>query len=246
LLAEDEPLLVGSLTRMIAGLDMGFVVAYTAGNGLEALELFQKNDVHLVISDIVMPMMSGLELLHEIAGLRPSVPVIMLSGHADFSFAQQAIRDGAIDYLLKPLTEEKVDNALILAKIKLENYYQLIEDETLCGQTAENAVAYACGYMRANFAEAVEIANLAKSLGFSSAYLTKLFKKYMRCTPVKYLTELRIAEAKNLLYNTNLTIKEIGERVGYDNQFYFSRVFHRAVSKTPSEYRERRQKSIHF
>ncbi|MCL2033157.1 MAG: response regulator [Oscillospiraceae bacterium] len=240
LLVEDEPMLIRSLRRMISELDMGFVVAYTAGNGLEAIKMMEENDIHLIISDIVMPLMSGLEFLHEASKRRPNTPVIMLSGHADFSFAQQALRSGAIDYLLKPITIDKIDSALIGAKLKLENYYRLIEDETLSGQTAEQAVEYACVYLKEKFAEPVEISNLAKRLGFSSAYLTKLFKKYMHCTPVKYLTELRIAEAKNLLYNTNLTIKEIGERVGYDNQFYFSRVFHKTVDKTPSEYRERR------
>lgn len=241
LLVEDEPLLLRSLERMIAELDAGFVVSHTAGDGLEAITIFRENDIHLVISDIVMPLMSGLELLQQVTRHRPNTPTIMLSGHADFCFAQEALRAGAMDYLLKPISAEAIENALIQARLKLEKYYQLVEDESLSGQSAERAVEYACEYMREKYAEPVEISVLARTLGFSSAYLTKLFKKHMHCTPVKYLTELRIAEAKNLLYNTSLTIKEIGERVGYDNQFYFSRVFHRTVNKTPSEYRERRE-----
>ncbi len=239
LIAEDEPLLLRALERHIISLDMGFIPAFKAQNGKEALALLQSEDVHLVISDIIMPVMTGLELLEYVNSHLPNVPFVVLSGHADFSYAQNALRNGALDYVLKPITEEKIEAVLQKAKLRLGARYRLIEDESLGGQSAIKAMEYARTYLMEHFREQIDFASLAKSLGFSSAYLTKLFNKYEKCAPVKYLTELRIAEAKQLLYNTELSIAEVGALVGYENQFYFSRVFRKTMNCTPSEYRGR-------
>ncbi len=239
LIAEDEPLLLRALERHIISLDMGFVPAFKAQNGREALSILRSEDVHLVISDIIMPVMTGLELLEYVNSRLPNVPFVILSGHADFAFAQDALRNGALDYVLKPITEEKIEAVLQKAKLRLGARYRLMEDESLGGQSAVKAMEYARTYLKEHYSEQIDFASLAKSLGFSSAYLTKLFNKYEKCAPVKYLTELRIAEAKALLYNTDLSIKEVGALVGYENQFYFSRVFRKTMSCTPSEYRAR-------
>jgi two-component system response regulator YesN len=237
LLAEDEPLLLRSLERHIGSIDLGFRVACKAQNGREALDMLKNNDIHLVITDIIMPLMSGLELLTELNKHYPNVAVVLLSGYADFNYAQQALREGALDYILKPITREKIENILMKAKIELSQYYQLIEDESLSGQTAEQTMEYARTYIRKHFTEQIDLSAIAAKLGISPAYLTKLFNKYEKCSPIKYLTDLRIAEAKQLLYNTQLTIKEVSERVGYQNQFYFSRVFRKIIKLSPSEYR---------
>ncbi len=237
LIAEDEPLLLRALERHIACLDIGFVPAFKAQNGKEALAILQSEDIHLVISDIIMPVMTGLELLEYVNRHLPSVPFVVLSGHADFDYAREALRNGAMDYVLKPITEEKIESVLQKAKLTLGARYRLLEDESLGGQSALKAIEYARAYIKAHFKEQIDFAALSKSLGFSSAYLTKLFNKYEKCAPIKYLTELRIREAKQLLHNTGLSIREVGALVGYENQFYFSRVFRKASGQTPSEYR---------
>lgn len=237
LLAEDEPLLLHSLERHIQNLDLGFRVVCKASNGQEAWELVNKNEIHLVITDIIMPVMSGLDLLERISRHIPNTAVVIISGHADFEFAQQSIREGALDYILKPITKDKIESMLMKAKFKLSQHYQLIEDESLSGPTAEKTMEHVRDYIRNNYAQQIDLSSIASNLGISSAYLTKLFSKYEKCSPIKYLTDLRIAEAKHLLFNTELTIKEVGEKVGYPNQFYFSRVFRKMNSLSPSEFR---------
>jgi Response regulator containing CheY-like receiver domain and AraC-type DNA-binding domain len=237
MLVEDEPLLLRSLERHVESIDLGFKVAAKAQNGQEALELLKKMEIHLVISDIIMPLMSGLDLLTQINRYYPNIAVVLLSGYADFNFAQHAIRESALDYILKPITREKIENILMKAKAELSQYYQLIEDESLSGQTAEQTMEYVRTYLRKHYNEQIDLSSIAFKLGVSSAYLTKLFNKYEKCSPIKYLTDLRLVEAKHLLYNTTLTIKEISERVGYQNQFYFSRVFRKIYKISPTEYR---------
>lgn len=237
MLVEDEPLLLRSLERHISCNDLGFKVVCKAQDGQSALELLKKAEIHLVITDIVMPLMSGLELLTQINRYYPNIAVVLLSGYADFNFAQQALREGAMDYVLKPITKEKIENILMKASVELGRIYQLIEDEALSGQSAEQTLEYVRAYLRKHFTEQINLSALASKLGISSAYLTKLFNKYEKCSPVKYLTDLRIVEAKQLLRNTTLTLKEISEQVGYQNQFYFSRVFRKTNRTSPSEYR---------
>ncbi len=237
LLVEDEPLLLRSLQRHIEQLDLGFRIVAVAQNGKEALDLLSQQDVHLIISDILMPVMTGLELLAHVHKHLPGICVAILSGHADFDYAQNALRAGALDYILKPITPEKIENLLLKAKIKLSAQYELIEDKSLSGQSAQQVMEFAREYLKEHYSEPITLVSLAHQLGYSSAYLTKLFNKFESCTPIKYLTDLRITQAKQLLANTALPIKEVGICVGYDNQFYFSRIFRKQTGFTPSEYR---------
>lgn len=237
MLVEDEQLLRRSLARHIANLDMGFAVTCEASDGKEALELLGRNDVHLIITDIRMPVMEGLELLDAVNTRYPHIKVVLLTGHAEFSYAQQALRGGALDYLLKPVSVSALEQMLLIVKTRLGADWLLEEDGVSSGVSAEETMNLLRNYIRGHFAEDIDMASLASSFGFSSAYLSKIFNRFEGTSPVKYLTSLRINEARHLLLNTNLTIKEVGERVGYDDQFYFSNVFRKTTGSSSSVFR---------
>ena len=93
-------------------------------------------------------------------------------------------------------------------------------------------------YIRSHYMDEVDFSELSSRLGFSSAYLTKLFNKYVGTTPLKYLTDIRIHEAKHLLLNTTLPIREVGEKVGYPDQFHFSKTFRKLTGMNPTAYRQ--------
>lgn len=93
-------------------------------------------------------------------------------------------------------------------------------------------------YLKTNYTVDISLEDLAGKFNFTSAYLTKIFKKYKKESPLKYLINLRMEEAKRLMIqNRELDIKTIAELVGYYNQHYFSKVFKSLVGKTPTEYR---------
>jgi two-component system, response regulator YesN len=103
----------------------------------------------------------------------------------------------------------------------------------------EDIVTIIAQFIKENFAQEINLNSLAKSFNFNASYLSKLFKKYYAETPVKYLLNLRINEAKHLLRSRpELDIKAIGELVGYPDQFYFSRIFKHMTGKNPSEFRQ--------
>ena len=238
LLADDEYFLRQSLLRRFEELKSDdFRITAEAENGEEALLMLQKHDIQLVITDIRMPVMDGLELTRRIHEQYPNLLTVILTGYPDFEYAQKALRYGAFDYLVKPVSEEALDNLLSRVRSKLAGQYELPEEEG-AARSGEESVQQAIRYMREHYMENVDIGILASELGFQPAYLTRLFGKYAGVTPLKYLTGIRIQEAKRLLVDTSLPISEVGERVGYPDQFHFSKTFRKATGVNPSAFRK--------
>lgn len=237
MLVEDEILLMQSLARHIEELDMGFKVVCQLTNGEEALKALRTENIHLVITDIRMPVMDGLQLAREIHHRYPNIKTVILSGYAEFDYAREALSQGVVDYLLKPVVTEQLEATLNKVKLELGKIYELEEDTSLSGHNAAQIVEYATLYLREHYMDDVDLSAFSQKLGFSSAYLTKLFNKHKGCTPLKYLTDIRIHQAKDLLLNTDLTIREIGEKVGYPDQFHFSKTFRKVAGVSPSAFR---------
>lgn len=99
-------------------------------------------------------------------------------------------------------------------------------------------------YLLENYQQEVSFQELGEKFGFTPEYLGKIFKKYSGETPSKYLTKLRMNEAKRLLLgNPDMEIQMVGELVGYKDGFYFSRVFKSYTGIQPSEFRNQGQKT---
>ena len=114
LLVDDEPFILRGMKELIDWEEEGFKIVGSAPDGEEALHFLQDHDADLVLADIKMPVMDGLELLR---ALRESekfkdVYFIILSGYADFQYAQEAIKYACTDYILKPVEKEKLIQAL--------------------------------------------------------------------------------------------------------------------------------------
>jgi len=238
MLVEDEILLMKSLARHIEGLDMGFKVVCQCTNAAEALTMLEQKNIHLIMTDIRMPVMDGLKLSKIVSERYPYIKMLILTGYAEFEYAQQALKIGVRDFLLKPVETEKLEEALVKVKLELGKNYKLEEDRALLGQNAAQIVEYATKYILEHYMDNFDMSVFSLHLGFSSAYLTKLFNKYKGCTPGKFLTDIRINHAKQLLQNSDLPIRQIGEKVGYPDQFHFSKTFRKATGYSPSTYRK--------
>lgn len=139
LLVDDEPFIVQGLMVFVDWEQEGYEIVYTAADGAEALTYLKEHKVDLVISDIKMPVMSGLELLETIRRENISdAYFIILSGYSDFSYAQQAIRYECMEYILKPVEKEELLGVLrSVAKVseaarENEKKKQKLEHEYFC------------------------------------------------------------------------------------------------------------------
>ncbi|EKQ50398.1 MAG: response regulator (CheY-like and AraC-type DNA-binding domain containing protein) [Clostridium sp. Maddingley MBC34-26] len=119
MIVDDEPIIRRGLKKIISWEEYGFNIICEARNGEEALELLKKHNIDFIVSDIKMHRMTGIELLREIRKKELDTLVLLLSGYDEFSYAQEGIRLGAFDYILKPLDSQKLKNILINAYDKL-------------------------------------------------------------------------------------------------------------------------------
>ncbi|MFI3238686.1 MAG: response regulator [Lachnospiraceae bacterium] len=114
--ADDEEALRKALIRRVDWEAAGFQVVGEAEHGIEALELVERLEPDLLLTDVKMPFMSGIELARAVREIRPTMHIAFLSGYDDFSYAQQAIQYNIISYMLKPISSSEL--MLELAKIK--------------------------------------------------------------------------------------------------------------------------------
>lgn len=245
MVVEDEDLIRNNIIKKIESMKMPFELIGDADNGRDALALIDHHCLDIVFTDIKMPIMDGLELAEELYFSYPHIKIIIITGYNDFSFAQKAIRFGVNDYILKPVDLNEMRNLLhrILENFKInQNYqYKLINQRNAEKvYTKEETIHLVENYIRKNYRNEITLGNIAEEAGLTPDYLSRLFKKYKQESPVKFLSMIRIEEAKKLLIEMpDIEVKIIGEMVGYYDQYYFSRVFKTNVGIYPTEFRKK-------
>ncbi|MDO4470333.1 MAG: response regulator [Bacillota bacterium] len=240
LVAEDEYLIRRNLIHKIEALQLPLELAGEVSNGLDARILIDKVCPDLVITDIRMPQFDGLKLSEYINKNYPHINIIILSGYNDFSYAQSAIKFQVKDYLLKPVTTEALSEALQKILISLQSESK--ELNNICFDTTKLDQKSICEliekYLQEHYQTDISFSQMGEYFGFTQEYLGKIFKKHSGETLSKYVTRLRMNEAKRLLLgNPDLEIQKIGELVGYKDGFYFSRTFKSYTGIQPSEFR---------
>lgn len=237
---EDEPLIRKNLIKKMESLKLPFCLAGQASNGMDARLMIDKLCPDLVITDIRMPEYDGLWLAEYLSRTNPNIKVVILSGYDDFTYAQSALRFHVRDYLLKPVTAEALSESMhkILLSMQSESEaldafctdLRRMDQKTICGLLEQ--------YLLENYQTEISFGELGERFGFTPEYLGKIFKKHTGETLSRYLTRLRMNEAKRLLAgNPDMPIQKIGELVGYKDGFYFSRAFKGYTGTQPSEFR---------
>lgn len=241
--AEDEFLLRESLVKKILACDDEFECLGTAADGEDALRLVNETMPDILVTDIRMPVLSGLELIAELRRVNPTLGIIIVSGFSDFQYAQTAMRHGVSEYLLKPVNTEKLYAALRQLRLRILAAAERIDDEFGLGpqRRYDTLGEYADAMetmLSANIRREVNLGALCAGLGLKPAYAIKIYKKYKGFTPMRHLTVLRINLAKQILVrNPELEIKQVADLVGYEDQLYFSRVFARETTMSPTAWR---------
>lgn len=240
LLVEDEQWVRLGLKNKIEGANLGFKVVAEAIDGASALQCLEREPVDLLVTDIRMPVMDGLELIRSTYFAWPGLPTLIVSGFNDFQYARQALKYGVVDYLLKPVAESDLLPTLTSVRIKLDAQYEasLREIPVPPAMSQDEMARTVELYIRENFRQDISLQEVSSRLRVSTDYLGKAFKKLTGESPLRHIIKLRIAEAKRLLLvDPPINIHSIGEMVGYSDPFYFSRIFKTYVGVYPSEFR---------
>lgn len=247
LLVDDEPSVCKGFQKLVNWRDCGFQVAATASNGEEAYQMHKTQRFDLIVTDLKMPVMGGLELIRKIhASPEDFCQIVIVSAYGEFSFAQEAMRYGVDYYLLKPLDETVMEGFLSQIKEKLDAHekpltkipdHELIENQyRIC---TNGAIAEMKEYINSHYAEALSLNHLAAKFSFSPVYLGRLFKRETGSSFNEYLKRVRIQTACELLDENDVAIKILAEMVGIPDLNYFYRLFKQVTGLTPNQYRSR-------
>jgi len=222
---------------------------YTAASAQEALTILHKSIINIVISDIMMPKVSGIELCEIIkADSRFShIPFILLSALSDKRDILKGLQIGADDYITKPFDsvflKQRVDNILENRK-RLEQYFSNNNGEV--SQLAKQEFVNELDKLFLEKLERIFDANISDSkytieilcrdMGMSRSVLYNRFKNLMDISPNDYLRIRRMEKAAELLLTKNHTVIEVAEMVGYNDVKYFSSLFSKKYGSWPSKY----------
>lgn len=239
IIAEDENLIAKNIAKHIEAENPNFKVAGIYSNGEDALEAIRQQPPAVVFTDISMPVMTGLELAHEIHRSLNHVKCVIITGYADFEYAREALHYGVEDYLLKPVNKEELHKVLKNLELSLTDISKQIRSEgnTESALSPEEIVTLVKDYVKNHYSEELDLNSIALALGFSSSYLTKVFNKVENITPSKYIRNYRMSIAKQLLNDKELTIQQIASHVGYNDPFHFSKSFKQTFGISPTDYK---------
>ena len=246
LVVEDEELIRKGIVLAVDWAALDCVVVGEASNGAQALEAVERYDPSLIITDLKMPVMDGLEMLRQLRERGNNAFVIILTAYDSFSYAQTALRLGAVDFLLKPFHDGELEQAVTRLKQRMDRAGQggekgpapLPLPELKKGDKSKY-VLEAMAYIGEHYHEPnIGVAAIAQHLGISEGHLSHTFKKETDYTLLNYLTRYRIHRAMELLRDCRLKVYEVAEQVGYRDIAYFSATFKKLVGMSPSEYQD--------
>ena len=186
--------------------------------------------------------MSGLEILQEANRLSLKTLFIVISGHAEFAYAQKAMLHNAIGYCLKPFSRSELSDSIqkALTILEKQNEPAPVTETAPSVQVLSrgNFVSAMIDYINSHYMEDISIQTLADLCSINPNYAGQLFKQKMNQTFNSYLSNFRIQKAEKLLVDTDMPIALVAASVGYQDYFYFAKVFKRMTGMIPSEYRE--------
>ncbi len=235
-IADDEVWIILGLKKLLEKLNMDVYVVGTANNGLTAKEEIGMFKPDVVFTDIRMPGLTGLELLQAIPEVSPESRVVLISGYAEFAYAKEAVKHHAFDYLLKPIKEEELKRVMESLLEKKGEIPEKEEEES--SPTYDKMIDNVVSEIREHYMEDISLTSLATKYNVSMGRLSEMIKERLQVNFSDYIASLRIQRAKELLRDDSISIQEIAEIVGYNDYFYFTKVFKKVEGISPSKYRK--------
>ncbi len=250
LIVDDEKIVRQGIIRCIDFEVLGIGEIYEAENGMEALKIVEDKEVDFILADINMPRMNGLEFAKAAKNINKKIKLAFITGYDYFEYAREALKIGADDYVLKPVSKkdiyeilsrmiEKKKEEMGTAKLR-EVVERLTKNDSPNISNGEDKTAkeVIMNKIEGNIANKNFSLNmLAEELGFSTGYFSSMFKKLFNINFREYLLNLRLEKAKILILSTNLKNYEVAEAIGIDDPNYFSACFKKKYGMTVTDYR---------
>ena len=243
LIVDDEQIIQRGLLHLDWA-KAGITQTQCADNGTDALALLHTFQPDVLLADIQMPGLTGLDLARTVKEQQLSCRLILLSGYGTFEYAREAIKYNVFEYLLKPSSPEEILECVGRAvqernrELSRQTVESMQSRQDQIFSADKETVSDILQYIEQNYMFDITLTTLSEQMHFSPAYLSRLIKKETGYNFIRLLTMMRMLKAAQLLSSTNLKVYAICERVGIADQRYFSQLFRRTFGHSPMEYQK--------
>lgn len=251
LLAEDEGIELKFLQNYLTEhYSDALEIVASCKDGKEALEEGLRTAPDVAFLDIQMPFLSGLEVSKKLKEAFPEIAIVILTAYGVFDYAQKAISIGVSSYLVKPFSNQELDDSIseileekrVKTKVEIKEMISRLSDEIASQHSVSHVGKKTYEYMAKHYAEPLSLDSVSEAIGFSSSYVSKcLAKDYGKSFKV-ILLELRCVEASKLLAIGKMNVSEVAVAVGIPDSNYFIKCFKEQFGETPKKYSVMMQK----
>ena len=247
LIVEDEDIIRKGLAYTMDWTSMECVVVGEAANGREGIEKIVELKPDIVITDIMMPFIDGIEMIRQTKD-EVHYKSIILTSYAEFTYAKQAIDLKVSDYLMKPVEEDDIKTAIDKIKPELQKEKEIkrlyekqntgmqMEEYYIRAQKENPYVVQMLKILEERYMEKISVENIAEELQVSASYLSRKFKNATGLTYLDFLNQYRIRQAIKLLETGRYKVYEVSDMTGFTDYKHFSAVFRRYTNQSPSEF----------
>lgn len=232
MLVDDEVTILEGFKRLFDWEAHGCEVVCEACDGVMAVNQARACQPDIIIMDINIPIISGLEALRLIREQNKECACVIVSGYDEFEYCREALRLQITDYILKPVDFDDFGRVIENIKLKLIQSRCRNQDES-----EDKLIFQLAAWLSEHLAEDITLQSLAEEFHMNSSYISQLFKNELGMKYHDYLTKLRMDRAKALLVSTGKSISEIAGEVGFRDYRVFTKVFKSIEGESPSTYR---------
>ncbi len=242
MICDDEVFIRNALVVNYAWKKYGIEVESVVANGMEGYKSFCTKPVDIIITDIKMPIMSGIEMSRKIREIDKRVKIIFLSSYDEFEYAKSAIEIGVCGFVLKPISEDELDKTIRRAVVELnekDNKNHTVEqpdkqEEYNVQSQVINAINQ---YIESNINKRLSLKEVAEFFQYTPNYLGQIYYKHMGMHFNDFVIKCKMEKAGKLLRVPYNQVNEVAKTLGYEHTTQFIRHFRAYWGITPSMYR---------
>lgn len=233
MIADDENYMLEAMEHLIDWQKMDCQLVFKAPNGKILLEEVRKNPPNIIITDIKMPVVNGIEVAQYIYENNLPIKVIILSAYADFEYAQEAIKYDVCGYIIKTSVIEMLPEMIQKAIGKIPVTVKVAKEDGV--YYSDDILGRLQKYISRHYTEKLNLTQISGELHANGSYLSRLYKVKTGENLFDVINKMKLSKAKEYI-SQGYRINEIAQMVGFDDVSYFSRVFRKYEGCSPREY----------